>query len=72
MALCEPENHSPIGPDCDRHKAAQLALQWMQIEAGKVHILHGAGCIQTREDIAQFGQMLRENAARVVFLIEAL
>ncbi|MGB6720358.1 MAG: hypothetical protein WBE72_06170 [Terracidiphilus sp.] len=71
MAINHAKDHSPIGSNRDCHEAAQLTPKRMQIESGEIHVVYGTGCIQSREDVAQFGQMLRRNAARIVVLIEA-
>jgi hypothetical protein len=71
MAFNKSKGHPPIGTNRDRHEASQLALKQVQVESRKIHILQRRGCIQAREDIAQFHQMFRHNAPWVVVLIEA-
>jgi hypothetical protein len=71
MALGKSKDYTPIGSDRDRHKAFQLPLQRMQVEARQIHILDCAGCIESREDVAQFDQMFRHHTTRVIVLIEA-
>ena len=71
MAFNKSKDHSPVGSYRCRPKALQLSLEHVEIETGKIHILHGTGCIQASEDIAQLGRMFRHNATRVVILIKA-
>ena len=70
MAIGKSKDNSPIGSNRDRHEALQSTFQRVQIESWKIHILHGPGCIQACEYVAQFRQMFRHNASGVVIFIK--
>lgn len=71
VALDEPENHSPVRPNCHGPKPFQLALKRMKTEARQVHISWLGRSIKTRENIAQLFRVLAIDAPLVVVLIKA-
>ena len=54
-----------------RPKTFELAFERMQPETGHIHIGHGAGCVELRENIAQFDGVFGYHAARVVVFMKA-
>lgn len=66
------EDHSPVRSHRDGPSSFHLALQRVQSKTRYVHIIGSPGGIKTCEDVAQFGNVLRENASRVVPLVKTL
>jgi len=64
MAFDKSKNYPPIGSNRDCPESIEFAFQRVRFESWKIHILHCAGCIQAREDVAQFGQMFPYDARR--------
>jgi hypothetical protein len=71
IAFKKSEDHPPIGSNRNCPKAPPGTFERVKPETRKIQIPSRSGCVQARKDVAQLGQVLREDAARVVVLIKA-
>jgi hypothetical protein len=57
----------------ERHgpKTFHLAFERMQPKTRHIHICHGSGRVEPRENIAQLNHLFSDRAARVVVFVKA-
>ncbi|MGH9433723.1 MAG: hypothetical protein ACRD3T_19515 [Terriglobia bacterium] len=71
VALGKTENHPPVSPDGHGPKAFSSGLERMQPETRHVHIGHGAGRVEPRENIPKFNDVFSRHPARFVVFVKA-
>lgn len=51
IAIVEPKDYAPVGPDSHTPESLQFSFKWMQCKAGEAHVFRSLRPIQNSENV---------------------
>ena len=72
VSRCNLKDYTPISSHRYRPIAFELPFKSMEPKTGKIQIFLRSGRIEACQNVAKPGHVLRQYAARVIFLVESL